>query len=72
LLASRPAFMVTWCYAKNRTSFHRRDLLPRFEPRQRAAGQDVFHEDDDHQRFIELIQEACARVPMRVLAWAKK
>ena len=33
------------------------------------ARQDVFHEDDDHQRFIELIQEACARVPMRVLAW---
>ena len=29
------------------------------------ALQDVFHEDDDHQRFIELIQEACARVPMR-------
>lgn len=25
------------------------------------ARQDVFHEDDDHQRFIELIQEACAR-----------
>ena len=24
------------------------------------ARQDVFHEDDDHQRFIELIQEACA------------
>ncbi len=30
--------MVTWRYAKNRTSFHRRDLLPRFEPRQRTAG----------------------------------
>jgi putative transposase len=33
------------------------------------AGQDVFHEDDDYLRFIELIQEACARVPMPVLAW---
>ena len=33
------------------------------------ARQDVFHEDDDHLRFIELIQEACERVPMRVLAW---
>ena len=54
-------------YAKNRTSFHWRDLLPRFEPRQRAAG--CVSDDDDHQRFIELIQEACGRVPMRVLAW---
>ncbi len=26
------------------------------------ARQDVFHEDDDHQRFIELIQEPCARL----------
>ncbi len=33
------------------------------------ARQDVFHEDDDYQRFIELLQEACACVPMRVLAW---
>jgi hypothetical protein len=30
-------------HAKNRTSFHRMDLLSRFEPRQ-----DVFHEDDGH------------------------
>ena len=33
------------------------------------ARQDVFHEADDHERFIELMQEACARVPMRVLVW---
>ena len=32
--------METWCYAKNRTSFHRRDLLPRFEPRQRVAARE--------------------------------
>jgi len=27
------------------------------------ARQDVFHDDDDRRRFIELIQEACARAP---------
>jgi putative transposase len=34
--------------------------------------QDVFREDDDRQRFIELIQDACARVLMLALSWAKK
>jgi putative transposase len=33
------------------------------------AGQEVFHDSDDYQGFIELIEEACERVPMRVLAW---
>ena len=33
------------------------------------ARQAVFHEDEDYQRFVELVQGACARVPMRVLAW---
>jgi len=27
------------------------------------ARQDVSHDDDDRRRFIELIQDACARVP---------
>ncbi len=33
------------------------------------ARQDVFHDDQDHREFVELIREACSRVPMRVLAW---
>lgn len=33
------------------------------------ARQDVFHDDDDLRAFIDLIEEACSRVPMRILAW---
>jgi hypothetical protein len=33
----------------------------------RNARQDVFHEDDDHRRFMELIREASARLAMQVL-----
>ena len=40
--------MVTWCYAKNRTSFHR---------------QDVFHEDDDRAPHGPGIQAATPLMP---------
>ena len=40
--------MVTWCYAKNRTSFHR---------------QDVFHEDDDRAPHGPGIHAATPRTP---------
>lgn len=31
---------------------------------------EVFHKDDDYAAFIQLLPEACERVPMRVLAIA--
>jgi len=33
------------------------------------ARQEVFHQADDYRGFIKLIERACARLPMRVLAW---
>ena len=57
----------TWLPMPTTDELHQRDLLPRFEPGN--ARQDVLHSGDDHQRFIEPMQEVCARVSMRVLAW---
>jgi len=33
------------------------------------ARVEVFHKEDDYDAFVELIPEACARLPMRVLAY---
>ncbi len=43
---SPTGFYGNTCYAKNPTSFHRTDLLPRLN--RGNARQDVFHADDDH------------------------
>ena len=29
----------------------------------------VFHEEDDYQAFVSLIEDACQRLPMHVLAY---
>jgi putative transposase len=33
------------------------------------ARNKVFHKEDDFQAFLDLMQEACDRLPLRVLAW---
>ena len=33
------------------------------------AGAEVFHKDADYQAFIDLLDDACARLPLRILAY---
>jgi putative transposase len=33
------------------------------------ARQEVFHKEQDYRAFMALVEEACARLPLRVLAW---
>ncbi len=60
-LASRPAFTLTWCFAKNRRSFHRRDLLHVLK--RGNARQDLSREDDDHAPHVPGIHAATPRTP---------
>jgi hypothetical protein len=55
--------MVTWRYAKNRTSFHRSGGICRHVLNRGITRQDLFHEDDDHAPHGPEIHAATPRTP---------